>query len=106
MEKTGIEYSYGVIPLKITENGSYQVFIIQHRSGNHWSFPKGHPEFSETIQQTAERELFEETGLKIDKYLCDSKLYSQSYLKPLKNGKKREKTVQFYAALVKGEIQT
>jgi 8-oxo-dGTP pyrophosphatase MutT (NUDIX family) len=39
--------------------------LIQHRSG-HWGFPKGHVEDGETEQQTAVREVYEETGLKIE----------------------------------------
>lgn len=34
--------------------------------GGHWSFPKGHPDTGENPEQTALRELFEETGLKVN----------------------------------------
>lgn len=41
--------------------------VIQHNKdhGNHWDLPKGHVEEGETEQQTAIREVFEETGIKI-----------------------------------------
>ena len=57
--------SFGVIPFKKIK-GVWHVFLICHHDG-HWGFPKGHPEGEETSIQAAERELFEETGLKISK---------------------------------------
>lgn len=61
------EESCGIIPLQKI-SGTWMVFIVQHKSG-YWGFPKGHIEPGETQQQTASRELFEETGLHIEKYL-------------------------------------
>jgi 8-oxo-dGTP diphosphatase len=44
-------------------------FLIQRRKGSHgtgtWSIPGGHLEFNESFEETAEREVYEETGLKI-----------------------------------------
>ncbi len=42
-----------------------KILILKHRLGGHWSFPKGHVEHGETEQETALREVLEETGLKI-----------------------------------------
>jgi 8-oxo-dGTP pyrophosphatase MutT (NUDIX family) len=61
------ERSYGVVPIMI-HDGVVQLFLIQHHSGA-WLFPKGHAEQNETDIQAAERELFEETGLKIVRWL-------------------------------------
>lgn len=36
--------------------------VVQYRNG-HWEFPRGHQEEGETDRQTAEREIFEETGI-------------------------------------------
>lgn len=42
-----------------------KVLLIKNENGGHWSFPKGHAEPGETEQQTAIREVSEETGLHI-----------------------------------------
>ena len=43
----------------------WNVLLIRHIKGRHISFPKGHVEFGETESKTAEREVFEETGLRV-----------------------------------------
>ncbi len=43
-----------------------EFLLIKHRGGGHWGFPKGHVEKDETEQQTARREVYEETGLQIE----------------------------------------
>ncbi len=62
------ERSFGIIPLRF-ENGAWHVFIVQHLLGNHWGFPKGHGEAGESPKDSAERELLEETGLRVVRYL-------------------------------------
>lgn len=42
-----------------------RVLLIRHRNGGHWAFPKGHVEKDETEEETARREIREETGLKV-----------------------------------------
>lgn len=42
-----------------------KILILKHKLGGHWSFPKGHVENGETEQETALREVREETGLDI-----------------------------------------
>ena len=44
---------------------SYDLILLRHRFGGHWSFPKGHVEQGENEQQTAMREVKEETGVSI-----------------------------------------
>lgn len=45
-------------------------FLMGHRIGSHgegtWSIPGGHMEYSETFEQTAKREVMEETGMEIE----------------------------------------
>ena len=43
----------------------WNVLLIRHAKGRHISFPKGHVEPGETESQTAEREILEETGLRV-----------------------------------------
>ena len=45
--------------------GKWHVLLIRHEKGHHVAFPKGHVELGETEVQTAEREVLEETGLRV-----------------------------------------
>ncbi|PIR85340.1 hypothetical protein COU15_01230 [Candidatus Kaiserbacteria bacterium CG10_big_fil_rev_8_21_14_0_10_45_20] len=56
------EHSAGII-LFNTDNESPSVLLVLHTRGNHWGFPKGHIEKGETPEETARRELEEETGV-------------------------------------------
>ncbi len=52
--------SYGII-LKLKGSDPAR-FLVVHQE-DHWSFPKGHREGEETIEETVRRELLEETGI-------------------------------------------
>lgn len=58
------ERSCGAVVYRITATG-VQILLQQHKNGGHWSFPKGHVEAGETDEQTALREISEETGLTV-----------------------------------------
>lgn len=91
------ENAYGIIPLTYREN-YWEVFLIQHLNGGHWGFPKGHAEEGESPKATAERELFEETGMKVLRYLPEPYL-TESY--QFHRGETLiEKTNRFYFAEV------
>ncbi len=45
-------------------NGN-KVLLIKNKKALHWSFPKGHMEKGETKIMTAQREIFEETNVKV-----------------------------------------
>ena len=56
--------------------GEVKYLLIKNRRSAHWGFPKGHIEQGETLEQTALREVLEETGLHIniiDGFNCVSK---------------------------------
>ena len=56
-----LEKSCGAIVYTI-ENGEIKYLIVEEASGSH-SFPKGHMENEETEEETALREIREETNL-------------------------------------------
>jgi len=56
-----MEKSVGLIIFRDTDRG--RSVLLLHYRGGHWDFPKGHVEKGETEQQTATRELREETGI-------------------------------------------
>ena len=46
-------------------HGNTEILLIKHVKSGGWSFPKGHVEGNETEEETARREIFEETGLEV-----------------------------------------
>jgi 8-oxo-dGTP pyrophosphatase MutT (NUDIX family) len=57
-------HSYGAVLYR--KVGDRILFLLlKHANGGHWSLAKGHAEGSETEEQTAFREIFEETGLRV-----------------------------------------
>mgnify|MGYP003296647893 FL=1 len=46
-------------------HGNTEILLIKHINSGHWSFPKGHVEEGETEEETALREIKEETGLDV-----------------------------------------
>ena len=59
-----MEKSCGAIVARQTDTGR-EILLIRHVNGGHWAFPKGHVEENETEEQTALREILEETGLSV-----------------------------------------
>lgn len=47
-------------------HGNTELLLIKHTAGGHWSFPKGHVEQDETEEQTALREIKEETSIDVE----------------------------------------
>ena len=43
----------------------WNILLVRHLKGRHVSFPKGHVEIGESEVHTAQREVFEETGLRV-----------------------------------------
>jgi 8-oxo-dGTP pyrophosphatase MutT (NUDIX family) len=94
--------SFGVIPLK-KEGESWRVFLIRHRKGRYWGFPKGHAEQGESPLQAASRELREETALEIS-HLLQQMPFVEAYQFHIE-GKKVRKRVSYFVAEVSGEIK-
>ena len=46
-------------------HGNTEILLVRHIKSGYWSFPKGHVEEGETEEETARREIKEETGLDV-----------------------------------------
>lgn len=62
-----VERSVGAVLLRKTKNG-YK-YLLLHYPGGHWGFPKGHIEKGEKSEDTARREIKEETGINSFKFI-------------------------------------
>lgn len=60
------EKSCGAIIIYKANENNHKVLLVKNHNGRYWSFPKGHVEKGETEQQTAVREIKEETGLTVE----------------------------------------
>jgi 8-oxo-dGTP pyrophosphatase MutT (NUDIX family) len=94
------EISYGIISVRRLKN-DWQFFLVKQKAG-HWGFPKGHPEKNETAQQTAMRELQEETGLTVVRF-HDYNPLSEQYIFH-RNGMLVLKRVTYFVAEVEGKV--
>lgn len=93
--------SFGIIPF-LNEKGTWKVLLILHREGNHWGFPKGKANSGETPLDAATRELKEETGL-----IVSDILRPRAFTEQYQFRRKKQlitKTVQYFPALVQGEL--
>lgn len=77
-----------------------KVLMVKHKTGNHWDFPKGHIEINETKEETAIREVKEETGIEIN--IVSNKEYKNTY-KPKINVQKE--VIFFEAEKVGGDLK-
>ena len=96
------EESFGIIPLRHSGK-EWSVFVILHKHGNHWGFPKGKPEHDqEHPRESAARELKEETGLDVEKFLQEEPISeAYTFFRP---GEKVEKKVHYFPAIVSGAL--
>ncbi|MBW3002474.1 NUDIX domain-containing protein [Candidatus Woesearchaeota archaeon] len=73
----------------IIREGKY--LLVKHGDGGHWDFPKGHTEQGESEEETALREIYEETGLKVE--IIPGFKESINYIDEIN---KEDKTVVFF----------
>ncbi|MBM32364.1 MAG: NUDIX hydrolase [Chloroflexi bacterium] len=88
----------GVIINQFSNNGN-KVLICHRKKENLWCLPKGKPEDGETIEETALREVKEETGL--DTHIIE-KINEINYIFLNDIGKKIHKKVHFFLMESKG----
>ena len=93
--------SFGVIPLRRVGSG-WEVFLIKHRHGRYWGFPKGHAEANESYEAAARRELKEETNLEVVRLLESDPLMEQYQF--LVNKQRIFKRVFYFVAEVSGDV--
>jgi bis(5'-nucleosidyl)-tetraphosphatase len=69
--------SYGIVLKK--EGSNPDAFLVV-KQRNHYSFPKGHMEGEESIEETVRRELFEETGISKIEIIPDKNIVEDPYV--------------------------
>lgn len=104
--QTKIVHSYGIIPVRKTDNGLELLLINMYGSagGTHWTFPKGRPEIGETPLESALRECAEEVGLVPLHVYSDTPIlehYTFMY-----EAERIDKTVTFFVGVIENSVVT
>ena len=86
------EKSCGAIVYR-KHHGNTEILLVRHVKSGYWSFPKGHFEEGETEEETARREIKEETGLDV---LLDTGFRETVTFSPKRNTKK---TVVYFVGM-------
>jgi bis(5'-nucleosidyl)-tetraphosphatase len=94
--------SFGIVPVK-REYEEWKVLLILHREGNHWGFPKGKANPGEVAEQTARRELKEETNLDVKEILCIEPLTEQYHFR--RKHEQIAKSAYYFPAIVEGKLR-
>jgi bis(5'-nucleosidyl)-tetraphosphatase len=63
------EVSSGALIYRDDPVRASRLFLVLHYPAGHWDFPKGAVEKGETEEQAAKREIFEETGIRVDAFV-------------------------------------
>lgn len=91
------DQSFGIMPIFKNPEGDFLFCLVQHQ-GEHWGFPKGHPNLGESEEETAKRELEEETGI-TDIEIIPDVSFSQQYTFE-KDGIAYDKSVKYFTGFV------
>ena len=91
------EVSAGIITSRTAEQ-ERNYLLLKHTNGGHWSFPKGHVEKGEQPRETAIRELEEETGLTVRKFVSEFREKTSYFFE--RDGQKIPKTVIYFLGTV------
>lgn len=60
------EKSCGAVIYRYNERNEVRILLVKNHNGKCWTFPKGHIESGENEEETAVREIKEETGLSVE----------------------------------------
>jgi len=88
------ESSCGAVVYRMI-NGVPRFLLIKNKRSSNWGFPKGHIEEGESPHETAAREVFEETGVRID--IVEGFSSKSEYI----IGRKVQKEVRIFLAATK-----
>jgi len=90
-----LEKSCGALIFR--DEGGKRLYLLLHYAGGHWDFPKGHVETGEDEEQTARREIIEETGISTLGFLPGFR-EETSYSFRHSTGEMAQKQVAFFLA--------
>lgn len=93
------EKSCGAIIFEVRDGQRYYL-LVKNKNGRFWGFPKGHIEVGETEEQTAKREIKEETNLDV---ILIRGFRKKSFYRPF--GKTRKKVVIFLAKSLGNKVK-
>ena len=89
-----IEKSSGAIIFR--KDKGERLYLLLHYEWGHWDFPKGHIEKGESLEETARREVKEETGIEDVEFVKGFKETIKYFYK--RDNKNFVKTVVFFLA--------
>lgn len=91
------EKSFGIIPVFKKPEGDF-LFCVIERQGVDWSIPKGKPNPGESEEDTARRELWEETGITVIDFVSGAEFHQEFEFE--RDGVRYHKTVKYFLGFV------